>query len=41
MTVATGSTLQRVGRMSLIVSVGQPERRMQAWSPVQTSSSTP
>ena len=31
---------QRSG-LSLTVSVGQPERRMQEWSPVQVSSSTP
>ena len=40
MTVATGSTFSGSG-LSFTVSVGQPDRRMQAWSPLQTSSSTP
>ena len=40
MTVATGST--RSGSLdALIVSVGQPDRRMHEWSPEHTSSSTP
>jgi hypothetical protein len=33
-TVATGSTFSGSG-LSLSVSVGQPDSRMQAWSPVQ------
>src|SRR5438045_9291558 len=39
-TCATGSTLSG-SLAALTVSEGQPERRMQEWSPEHTSSSTP